>query len=109
MILERLKDKALAGELVFEFQTMEQIASIQRGTEDSASSGGGWQVANRKKTPAKVNSVTTDFSTLTMSTTTTAGGRDGRETSKSVIAAGCFTKGTGRSVYSGTLLPGSLG
>jgi len=82
LILERLKDKALAGELVFEFQTMDQIASIQRGSSEtssaSGSNGGGWQVANRKKTPSKVNSVTTDFSTLTMNTTTTAGGQGGQ-------------------------------
>ena len=32
-------------------------------------------MANRRKTPAKVNSVTTDFSTLTMNTTTTTGGQ----------------------------------
>ena len=75
LILERLKDKALAGELVFEFQTMDQIASMRSGGSEGTSGGGGWQVASKKKPSVKVNSVNTDYSSVTMNTTATSGGK----------------------------------
>jgi hypothetical protein len=71
MILTHLKYQALNGNLAMEIKTVAQMKMIQElGNEKS--SGGGWSTVgkdkDKKKKKKAVNSVSTDFSTLTLNT-----------------------------------------
>ena len=76
LILEKLKLKAVNGELMMEVKTFSQMKDIQSQSPGESDYGGGSTQKKKKKTAGKVNSVTTDYrpsssvSSLTLNTST---------------------------------------